>query len=241
MKYFKNVILLLFVGVLAMGCDKFQKTTAPTDIATSDMLALFMNPEVEIDQAAAYAKIWRVNFTNLVDEKMAKQTDEADADLRGEVTNAEKVVKKLEALAAFAKGDARYDLNSTVLSVRQTLDKVQRYLDERKNDKGNRKDGNNATGDNNTPTQVDNTPPAAGGNGVSFEGPQRWASPANTQHGFINLRQFPNAKSKSLRALYQWPDRDVFLVRKVVGSKFYGVFENGTLVGYVNGDYICFE
>lgn len=233
MKFLKNVILLLFVGVLAVGCDKFQKAEAPVNVATSDMLALFMNSEVEIEQAAAYAKVWRVNFTNLVDEKIAKQTDEADADLRGEKANAEKVVKKLEALAAYAKGDARNDLNSTVLSVRQTLEKVQRHLDSRKQ--------GNGKGAGASAPSVGSNAPSVGGNGVSFEGPERWASPANTQHGSINLRQFPDAKSKSLRQLYQWPDRDVFLVRKVVGSKFYGVFENGTLVGYVNGDYICFE
>lgn len=86
--------------------------------------------------------------------------------------------------------------------------------------------------------------PASGTpNSTQLEGPTYRARPANTQHGFINLRQFPNAKSKSLRQLYQGNCTsyyDEFNVRKVRGSKFYAVLDDydGTIQGYVNGDYI---
>lgn len=233
MKYLKKILLLLSMGIMVMSCDKFQKIQPPTEVTSSDMLALFMNDQVDIDRVVAYSKVWRITLTNLVDEKIAKNDDLANDDLKAEKENVEKVVKKLQALTTYAKDDARIELNATVLNINQILEKLQRHLDARV------KKTENTT--QNNPTPVATPTPSAPKTSVTFEGPERWASPANTQHGFINLRQFPNAKSKSLRYLYQWPDRDVFLVRKVAGSKFYGVFEGGSLVGYVNGDYICFE
>lgn len=73
---------------------------------------------------------------------------------------------------------------------------------------------------------------------VQLVGAVYTATPCNTQDGFINLRQYPSAKSRSLKKLYVG---EYFSVRKVRNSKFYAVLNyNGGVKGYVNGDYICF-
>lgn len=216
----KKIVFSLFaLALIGLSACK-NKVEVPTEVATEDMAALFMDTSVDVDKAEAYATAWNVTLRTLVDKKISENSDMSATDLEAEIKRAQEVVGKLEAIASLTDGDARTNLTSAALKAKNEIERAQRFIE----------------------THKANAKPAAAPAPQAQTAPvaSAPAAPAverkvvcHDPDGWVNIRQGASANTAILTRLYEDGSTAVVIGRS---GNWLKVNYNGT-IGYIHKDH----
>lgn len=213
--------IAIIVALLAFaGCQK--KVEVPSNVTTETMAALFLEQNVDVNVVAAYSEVWKTNFAQMVDEKIASNSDLGDSDLVEEAKKAKEVVQKLEALASLTEGDGRIKINSAVLTIKNTIDHAERYLDTKK-------------------APAVEKPAATAPQPAAPQVTQRetvYQVHCEDPDGYVNIRQRPTASSAIVGCLYQGGEYALSCGRS---GNWIKVRKMDGTVGYCHKDHVRLE
>lgn len=213
----KKIVFSLFAfALIGLSACKNQ-VKVPTEVATEDMVALFMDTSVDVDKAVAYANAWNVTLKTLIDKKITDNSELSATDLEAESKRAQEVVSKLEAIASLADGEARTNLTSAALKAKSEIERAQRFIE-------THKAAAKPAAAPAAPTQAAPAPAApAVERRVVCHDPDGW----------VNIRQGASANSAILDRLYEDGSTAVVIGRS---GNWLKVNYNGT-IGYIHKDH----
>lgn len=220
----RHLIALFVVLIAFASCQK--KVEVPTTVTTETMAALFLEEKVSVDQVAAYSEVWQTNFGQVVDEKITANSSLADADLVDETGKAKEVVQKLEGLATLTDGDARIKINSTIMTIKKTVDRADRYLATKQGAASAK------------PAEAASESAPAASKPAKKEDQWVYQVHCEDPDGYVNVRKRPTASSEIVGCLYQGGDYALSCGKS--GNWIKVRMQSGT-VGYCHKDHVRLE
>lgn len=217
------IAIILVIGGLG-GYSLYKKSLVvdvPSNVTSSDMIALFSSSNPDAHTIAAYSEKYAEHVEKIIEIAQKANSKEEESDIANETKYAEDVLAKLNKIVKAAGEDDRFVLTKNIDIIKKNITKIKKIAEIKK---AEAKEATQKMSNPNSNTSVKSE--------QNLRNPTKYVF-SEDPDGWVNVRFQPNAQSEIVQRMYNNGDGAIYLGKS---GNWYKINYKGT-IGYVHKDH----